>query len=909
MNKSLRFLAAFLTAVLLSLFSYSQSAVLSGNVKNVAAGESVPAVSVTVKDVPGGTFTDSKGDFKLSVPKLPVVLQFSSVGYESKELTVESASSSLQVDLTPASSLGQEVVVSASRVPERILESPVTVERVSAAAIRNSPAAAYYDILGNIKGVDITTSSLTFKTPSTRGFSGSGNLRFNQLVDGMDNQAPGLNFSVGGVIGISELDVESMELLPGASSALYGPGGMNGTLLINSKNPFRYQGLSFQAKQGIMHTDGKYRDPSPYYNWSLRWAKAINNKFAFKIATELISAKDWVAADERNYLRLGTTGAIIPGTRESDPNYDGVNVYGDETTIDIMSNVLKPLRGQAPFLRDFINGLDTTKAINVSRTGYRERDVVDPNTVNYKVSGALHYKLTPATEAIFAGYWGTGNTVYTGNDRYSLKELKIAQYKLELNNKNWFLRAYTTQENAGQSYFTTTTTRLLNEVWKPSGGSTGWYSQYGQAYLNSKLGGATDIASHAAARAAADVGRPVAGTTQFKQIFDEVRSKPISKGGGLFLDKTDLYNFEGQYNLSSITSSVADIVIGANFKKYVLNSEGTIFADSAGKISIDEVGAYVQASRSFMDNRFKLTFSGRYDKNENFAGRFTPRITGLLKVAENNNLRLSYQTAYRFPSTQQQWIDLDISPGVKLVGGVQEIKDFYNFSSNPIYGLASLPNAKVATFERLKPESVKSYELGYKSLIRNKILIDLYGYYGQYTDFIVRTFVVQSNTGNPAGLGSAATRTVYSVPTNSPTEVKTYGYGFSIDYALPAGFTASANLSYDNIDNIPAGFVAAFNAPKYRTNIAIGNTGLGKAKKLGFNVIYKWQDSFFYEGDFANGKVNAIQTVDAQVSYKLPAKSVVKIGATNLLNQYYRNAAGNPSVGGLYYVSYGYNIF
>lgn len=911
MNKCLGFLAALLMAVLLSFSSFSQSVVVSGTVKNVSGSESIPAVSVTVKGAPGGTFTDSKGDFKLTVAKLPVVLEFSSVGYETKELAVASASTVIQLDMTPASTLGQEVVVSASRVPERILESPVTVERVSATTIRNSPAAAYYDILGNIKGVDITTSSLTFKTPSTRGFSGSGNLRFNQLVDGMDNQAPGLNFSLGSVIGISELDVESMELLPGASSALYGPGGMNGTLLINSKNPFRYQGLSFQAKQGIMHADGKYRDPSPYYNWSLRWAKAINNKFAFKIATELISAKDWVAGDERNYLRLGTTGSIIPGTRETDPNYDGVNVYGDETTIDIMSNVLKPLRSQAPFLASFINGLDTTRAINVSRTGYRERDVVDPQTVNYKISGALHYKLTSATEAVFAGYWGTGNTVYTGNDRYSLKELKIAQYKLELNNKNWFLRAYTTQENAGQSYFTTTTTRLLNEVWKPSGGSTGWYSQYGQAYLASKLGGATDAASHTAARAAADVGRPEAGSNQFKQIFDAVRSKPLSKGGGLFLDKTDLYNFEGQYNLSSLTSTVADVVIGANFKKYVLNSEGTIFADSAGKISINEVGAYLQASRSFMDNRFKLTFSGRYDKNENFAGRFTPRITGLFKVAENNNIRLSYQTAYRFPSTQQQWIDLTISPGVKLIGGVQALKDFYQFNSNQIYSLGSLQAGapKTTSFERLKAESVKSYELGYKSLVKNKLLIDLYGYYGQYTDFIVRTFVVQSNSGNPAGLASSATRTVYSVPTNSPTEVKTYGYGFSMDYALPKGFTASANLSYDNIDGIPAGFVAAFNAPKYRTNLAIGNSGLGTSRRVGFSVVYKWQDSFFYEGDFANGTVRDIQTLDAQVSYKLPLKSVIKLGATNLLNQYYRNAAGNPSVGGLYYVSYGYNIF
>ena len=77
------------------------------------------------------------------------------------------------------------------------------------------------------------------------------------------------------------------------------------------------------------------------------------------------------------------------------------------------------------------------------------------------MNGALHYKLTPATEASFSAYVGTGNTVYTGSDRYSLKDLVIAQYKLEVMNPKWFLRAYTTQENAGESFNATVTTRLL----------------------------------------------------------------------------------------------------------------------------------------------------------------------------------------------------------------------------------------------------------------------------------------------------------------------------------------------------------------------------------------------------------------------------------------------------------------
>ena len=187
------------TMLLASIFSvsaFAQNVTISGNVKNSSSTENAAAVSVTIKGTDAGTFTDEKGNYTISTKKLPVTLVFSSVGFTTQEIAVTSASQQVNVIFVPSEALGQEVVVSASRVAQNILESPVSIERVSAAAIRTSPAASYYDIVANLKGVDITTSSLTFKTPSTRGFNGSGNLRLNQLVDGIDNQAPGLNFSV-----------------------------------------------------------------------------------------------------------------------------------------------------------------------------------------------------------------------------------------------------------------------------------------------------------------------------------------------------------------------------------------------------------------------------------------------------------------------------------------------------------------------------------------------------------------------------------------------------------------------------------------------------------------------------------------------------------------------------------------
>jgi len=914
MRKVTSYLITFLMANIITIAAMAQNVTINGNVRNSSTREGSGAVSVTVKGEEIGTFTDDKGNFKLTVKKLPVTLLISSVGYEMQEITVNDASAKIQVEFKPTNILGQEVVISASRVPQRIMESPVSIERISAANIRNSPVSNYYDVVSTLKGVDITTSSLTFKTPTTRGFNSSGNTRFNQLVDGMDNQAPGLNFSVGAIIGLSELDVDNIELLSGASSALYGPGGMNGTLLMTSKNPFKYQGFSALIKQGVMHVGSeRQRDPSLYSNWNLRWGKKISEKFAFKINAELIQAKDWMGRDNRNYSRTGTTGSAIPGDRKTAPGYDGINTYGDETQFDLRL-VYASIAASLPGAANFINANNLMASPqNVTRTGYTEKELLNPNTVNFKLAGSLHYKLTPSTEAILAAYWGTGNTIYTGSDRYSLKDFKMGQYKFEINNPVWSFRAYTTQENAGESYNASATTAYFTESWKPT---PTWLPQYAFTYLSQLMNGATSYDAHQAARSTADVGRPVAGTPSFIAGYDAIRKKPISQGGGLLLDKSDLYAVEGNYNLTPFTKSIADILIGANYKKYILNSQGTLFADSTGAIKLSQYGAYIQASRQIMD-RISLTVSGRYDKADNFKGRFTPRVTALFKIMKDNNIRLSYQTAYRFPSNQQQFINLQVG-STRLIGSNPTFAAYINYINNPLYtftttpGSSTLTNFKAFTPPEVKPESVSSFELGYKGLLMDsKLLIDVYGYYGQYQDFLGRTNTIQTLTGNASDTSNASKRRNISVVINSADKVKTYGFGIGIDYRLPFNFVVGANIASDKLTDVPANFVAYFNAPEYKANVTFGNSGFGPGKNLGFSVAYRWQDGFYYQGDFANGNLPAVHNLDAQISLKLPKanKSIIKLGATNLLNQYYYNAIGNSQIGGLYYVSFGYNIY
>lgn len=974
MRKSIRCIAVFVMANIISIFAFAQTTTINGNVKNSVNGDVVSAASVTVKGSGAGTFTDDKGNFHLtSNQKFPVTLLISSVGFEMQEVTVSNASDFIQVAFKASNTLGQEVVIAATRTPSRILESPVSIERVSAAAIRNAPSPSYYDLLGTLKGVDLTTSSFAFKTPSTRGFNGSGNLRFNQFVDGMDNQAPALNFAVGSIIGLTELDVESMELLPGASSALYGSGGENGTLLINSKNPFKYQGLSFQVKQGVNHIDNYERRGAPYFDWSVRYAQKISEKFAYKIGAQLVQAQDWQGNDSRDLLRNNVISSLKPnGTRLNDPNYDGVNVFGDEASASMQAFAqavraqvgatpgisaafgaldqyiaagltpaqiaaqfaanpgLAPLSQYLPFLipTSSVQGNPYNNYLrgqSVSRTGYNERDLVNYNAYNVRFSAGLNYKITDDIEASFLGYFGKGTSVYTGADRYSLKNLNMGQYKLELKSKNWFLRGYTTQENSGDSYTATTAALFVNRAWKSD---ANWFQQYTGTYAAARLGltaaptNLSDSFYHATARGAADAGRLLPGTAAFNQAFQNAISTNVSAGGAKFADKSNLYHFEGQLNLTDQVQ-FAETVIGASYRRYLLNSQGTIFVDTTGKIAINEYGAYLQLSKKLLNDVLKLTGSIRYDKNENFEGRFTPRISALVKVKQDNNIRLSYQTAYRFPSTQDQYINLLTGGANRLIGGLPQFNTYFGFDNNPAYTSQSIvayrndavPNPAVlqkAQFTTIRPESVQSYEAGFKGLLTKKFLLDVYYYFSKYTDFIARAAVGRGASGDPAkapiDLASPFTTNNLSFVVNSPTPVKANGYGAGFEWNVTKNYMFNVNAFGDELRNVPAGLVTFFNTPKFRYNIGLSNSDVSNG--FGFNVNYRRQTKINWEGTFGSGEVPAYGTWDGMISYKLKSiKSMIKLGGTNLLNKYYRSAFGNPQVGGLYYISFGYNIF
>lgn len=938
----------FILTLFFCSISFAQSTI-SGSVKD-SKNEPIPGANVKVVGEPSGTVTDGDGKFIVKVTKKPpFTIEVSSIGFATQKIEVTSASQKVEVKMENQDTQLDEIVVAASRAPERIKESPVTIERMTIKDIKKTASPTFYDGLENLKEVQMNTSSMSFKSINTRGFATVANTRFMQLVDGMDNSSPLLNFVLGNLIGISEIDVQSVELLPGASSALYGANAFNGILFMTSQSPFDKQGVTAYAKYGM--TNQNAAGSNLYYDYGVRVAHAFTKHFAAKANFTFMNGTDWFATDYRDKDLVNNVGLD-----RSYHNYNGMNVYGDEATTNIKSvgNALVGLGVITPAQASVLPNY------NVSRTGYNEVDLTDNKVQNAKIDFSLHFKpWANNTEIIWQSKFGFGNTVYQGANRYYLNGFFMQQHKLEVKGKNFFVRGYFTTEDGGNSYDMLFTGLNINRQWKAD---NVWFGQYAGAYISSTLlGGATPDQAHAIARATADTGRLIPGTTAFKNAFNKVIADPNVLTGSKLVDNSYMYHSDANYNFKDLVK-FAEIQVGGSFRLYELNSFGRIYTDYTSQINYNEYGAYTQIQKKLMDDRLKLTGSIRYDKAKNFDGNFSPRISAVYTAGAQkaHTFRGSFQTGFRNPSTQDQYIGFNVgsaillgsapdnlirysetlpvtSPlGQALVGGttttINGNNAYYNSytaasaqqfaalaPTNPVAAAGLLKKTNVGL---VKPETVKAFELGYRGQVQ-KLSYDLNGYYNIYNDFIGNITVVAPTYGtaqdapnlllgptNPGvqsvdALSTGNTR-AFQLYTNTNIEIKSIGFGAGLAYKLPRNFEISANYNYAEFDfdqSLDPSFEAGFNTPKHRVKGSISNDKL--FKNFGFNLSARWNDEYKWESTFADGMIDAATVIDAQINYSIPKlKSIIKLGAANIGGQEYQQVLGAGLIGQQYFASW-----
>ncbi|MGB3606762.1 MAG: TonB-dependent receptor [Psychroserpens sp.] len=892
-------------------------------------GIPLPGANIIVVGTTTGTITDYDGNFTLSVnQEPPFSIQVSSVGFDSVTVEITTNPQTVDVTMVEGTSL-DEVVISASRTPERIFESPVTVERFGLKEIKNTSAPSFFDGIENLKGVDMNTSSLTFKSVNTRGFAAFSNTRFMQLVDGMDNSSPALNFALGNLLGMSELDVNSVELLPGASSALYGANAFNGIMFMTSKNPFDHQGVSFYAKTGITSSDNA--GDNNFVDAGVRVARAFSDKFAAKASVSFLNGTEWFATDYRDFEN--------PGQTRLDPSFDGLNIYGDEVSTPLDFDELAAGALPIPVLTNYGSSV-------VSRTGYEERDLMNYEAESLKADFALHFKpWANDFEIILNSKFGRGNTIYQGANRYAIQDFFMQQHKLEVRNKNFFARIYTTAEKAGNSYDTRFTGININRAWK---GDRQWFTEYAQGFIGNLAGQgifanpteAQIDAAHLAARAAADTGRLLPGTAAFDQTLERITADGDLTTGSKFTDNSKIYHGDVNYNFGHLVD-FADIQVGGSWRQYSLNSGGTIYTDNDGPIEYNEFGAYTQIQKKLMDDKLKLTGSIRYDKSEFFDGFVSPRVSFNYTADDNDrhNIRGSFQTGFRNPTTQDLFIGLNAGRAI-LVGSAPENLTRYTATSsqlstagqgivgastvqldggdayNNAFSISSVnAGAPVAANVGLvKPEKVTAYEVGYRGKI-NQFVVDLSVYYNAYEDFISNRTVLAPLYGEVGdnSLSLLALQNgdfqAYQTYTNTDAEINSYGASIGLETKILNGFDIGINYTYAKLDfdqTEDPDFETSFNTPEHKVKASFGKTDL--FNNFGFNVNWRWNDSYLWESTFADGILPARNIVDAQINYAVPSiKSVFKVGGANILSHDYVSAPGAGQVGAQYFVSWTIN--
>ncbi|KMQ66970.1 energy transducer TonB [Chryseobacterium angstadtii] len=922
---------------------------VSGTIQHTDTHKGLAEVHINVENTTDTAVTDENGNFSLRTRvKIPFRIVVAKEGFAKHTAEILSLSNKIAIELNPQNTIINEVVISASRVPEKVMRSPIAIEKIDIKTIRESPAASFYETLENVKGLQLLTSSLTLKVPNSRGFNSPNNFRFMQLVDGVDVQSATLGVPLGNAIGPTELDIQSMEITPGAASALYGMNAVNGLASLQTKDPFTSEGVSLYFRGGVNHVDNISHKTAALGESAVRIAKLINKNLAFKINASYFSGVDWISDNHTDQNPNSFVTANPNFSLTNNPAEDLWNKYGDE-------------RNNRTTVKVSYNGKPTT--FNVARTGYYEKDLISPEVKNVKFDAGLYYRFGDQWKTSYVYRYGLLDGTFQRGNKIRLQNATVQNHKVELTGKELTFRAYMSIENTGDSYNlkpladNLDLTNLSNNNWK----------NIFQNVLQDRLNAGINLNdAFIAARQEADRNRVRPGTTAFEQLKNTIiginnwdsanagiAGAPAT-GGAKLEQKSRFYQGEITYDFSRLVK-VFSLLAGADYRLYSITPDGNNFVDFDRPVSernirladgtfgkdviYQKYGAFVQVTKLFFEDKLKLNLALRADRNPEFDTKFNPRVSVVYSPVNQHNFRASFQNGYRFPSLFEA-LSFVNNGNVRRVGGLSKANDGLGYLENS-YTLASIDqfvaavNKEVdggesqnqaalknrnlltaANLPKLQPEKVNSFEVGYKAaLLNSKLVIDWDFYYNIYEGFLGQVEVAvpkNEKIGSDNSVLAMLDRTKqdrYRVYTNSNSTYKSFGTALGIRYNLVKNYNVNVNVSFNDLisSNTSDLFITAFNTPKWAVNVSLGNREI--IKNVGFTVAARWQDSFLWESPLASGKIPAYYTIDAQATWRIPEiRANVKIGATNLLNRRYFQYAAGPEIGGLYYMSFTYDL-
>lgn len=914
----------------------AQDIKVSGTVKD-AKGNILPGALVIEKGTTNGVKSGTDGSYTLTIPssRVPATVMVRSIGFGTSEVSVDGSDASVEFSPSLGSSSRSldEVVVSASRKSEKILNAPASVSVLSEARIQQNSSLSVVDNVRKVAAVDVMPTGLVSNNVVMRGFNNifSGASMF--MVDNRLASVPSLRVNAFQLIPTSNADVRSMEVVRGPASALYGPFASNGVLAVYTKSPLDMEnrmevtlGLTSGFRSGdddnakYFYKANNNLDNTGILNPEIRIAGKLTKTLGIKVSGNYLSASDYAFFDSRepNHVKanFGNLSAGKPWTSDGSP--------------------------ADTFNRDF-----------------KIRKVA--------VEAKLEWRPAVNTELSFGtGYSSNTNMELTGLGAAQAKDWVSNYYQFQAKKDKFWFQAFLNETNSGNTYLIPQNpTQNQFTFLKENSKLIALQAQHSSKFINNRLNlvYGTDIF----------MTRP-SGNVYGR--FDN--NANVNQYGGYIQGE---YKFNKQWAFTGATrldyqDAVSEWMLSPRAALVYKPKENHTF-----RVTYNRAFASPTALNFFLD-LFNGGITGTPNSIRAFGNRgltYNTSADGMPSITSNNGAvtPYTYAQAVNNPAViagvkaglKQVLIGQFLAAGAPLSSANSSATLLMNginpSALAPVDAVTgkSIDVKKISDKEGIASTVTQTWEGGYKGFISNKLSlgIDLYysrinnfsspltnvsyqvavdpAYYAQAT--VQAQMLANINAAGPfrgtlvAGLTGNANATDAQIieayttsliragavanagtiaPDNTSTGndvILTYlnlgtvdvaGGDLSFNYLVSKNTSIEGAFSFTNKDKVylegsgPLGYVS-LNAPKYKTALNLDQKLPIDNNNVSLRLGWRWNDAFDANSGVYAGRVNAVNMFDAGLTWR-PSTSqntVLSLNVNNLLDfrhQYFPLTSG-----------------
>ncbi len=897
MNVASRFGGILTVAAVLAAFAppaAAQTNSISGRVTDAVTDAPLQGVSVMLADSETGTATDAAGRFTISAGPGGHSLVFSMVGYEDYRVDGVRAgteAAAVEVAMRPEALMLNPVVVTASRREERALNAPASISTVSSEDIARVAAPTTGEHLKAVPGLDVSQTGIGQLNVVARGFNNVFSGTLLTLVDHRYARVPSLRLNSYTMLATTDLDIDRIEVSLGPGAALYGPNTTSGVMHIITASPIDRPGSTVSLAGGersVLH--GQFRH-----------SHALSDNFGFKVSGQYFRGNDFEFVDPAEVL------------------------------------------ARQAFQRDSSRAPRTGEA-GADRDNRQERYSGDAR-IDYRFGGDASLVLSAGTSVSASQVEMTGvGAAQVDGWGYQYAQARFSKGRL-------FAQAFINKTDSGEGTFLLRTGEGVVDQSR----SIALQFQYGfdlGDWLDMTYGvdwngiqprtGGTINGSNEDDDNITEIGAYVQTETALGKYFDLVAAvrvddhsrltdPNISPRAALVFKPTEDHNFRATFNRAFATPTTNNLFLDILGGRIPLPLPGGIGYDIRAR-GVPSTGFTFsdRCTGGFMSLCMRSPFApGQVPAD---AAQLWPAVLQALNAL--NPSLAAVTPALANPGAL---------PGDPALGTV--LRRLNQTAATPAEAFP-LDNSAQADIAGLEATIYNTFEVGYKGLVRDRVLLAVDAYFADVENFVgplrvetpnvffdpasLQAFVagrlgplVQAGRV-PAAVVETIVQTVAGVPlgTVAPDQLDTHdiivtyrnfgrinywGADLSAQVRMTNRFRLNTNYSFQSDEcfdfnedgNCSSSADIALNAPNHK-----GSVGLvfdDQVKGLSASGRVRMSAAFPMNSGVYVGDVDGYQVVDAAVSYRLPFQrnATVSLTANNLLNNLHQEFVGAPELGRL----------